>query len=169
MIDEFEPLTVFIGANGVGKVDLFYKLAATHNGVIVCNMKDIDLAGSPSVARDSLSELYGTLPFSTICFQEPERGVHPWLMHKIMSGFEQMTKGGYLPPVQVLLSTYSPMILNLIDPEQVRVVELNGNGGSAVRSLPLDSAYFQAALKAFNGDLGEMWFTNVFGGNPSGN
>jgi predicted ATPase len=53
-----------------------------------------------------------------------------------------------------------------VEPHQVRAVELDGEGKTQVHNLPIDSVRFQKALEAYDGDLGELWFTNVFGGNP---
>jgi predicted ATPase len=69
-------------------------------------------------------------------------------------------------PVQVLITTHSPVLLNYVEPHQVRAVELDGEGKTQVHNLPVDSVRFQQALAAYDGDLGELWFTNVFGGNP---
>jgi AAA15 family ATPase/GTPase len=47
-----------------------------------------------------------------------------------------------------------------------RAVELDKEGKTQVHKLPIDSLRFQKALEAYDGALGELWFTNVFGGNP---
>jgi predicted ATPase len=77
------------------------------------------------------------------------------------------TEGIAGKPVQVLITTHSPVLLNYVEPYQVRAVELDNEGKTQVHSLPIDSVRFQKALEAYDGALGELWFTNVFGGNPA--
>jgi predicted ATPase len=114
-----------------------------------------------------LTALYQKETPSIICFEELENGVHPWLLHKMMELLKIVsTEGINGKPVQVLITTHSPLLLNYVEPYQVRAVELNKEGKTQVHTLPLESKRFQKALEAYDGELGELWFTNVFGGNP---
>jgi predicted ATPase len=114
-----------------------------------------------------LTALYQKETPSIICFEELENGVHPWLLHKMMELLKIVsTEGINGKPVQVLITTHSPLLLNYVEPYQVRAVELDHEGKTQVHALPLDSKRFQKALEAYDGELGELWFTNVFGGNP---
>jgi predicted ATPase len=115
-----------------------------------------------------LTALYQKETPSIICFEELENGVHPWLLHKMMELLKIVsTEGINGKPVQVLITTHSPLLLNYAEPYQVRAVELDGEGKTQVHKLPIDSVRFQKALEAYDGELGELWFTNVFGGNPT--
>lgn len=115
-----------------------------------------------------LTALYQKETPSIICFEELENGVHPWLLHKMMELLKIIsTEGINGKPVQVLITTHSPLLLNYVEPYQVRAVELDGEGKTQVHKLPIDSVRFQKALEAYDGKLGELWFTNVFGGNPT--
>jgi predicted ATPase len=114
-----------------------------------------------------LTALYQENTPSIICFEEIENGIHPWLLHKMVELLKIVSTEGITGnPVQVLITTHSPVLLNYVEPHQVRAVELDGEGKTQVHNLPVDSARFQKALEAYDGDLGELWFTNVFGGNP---
>jgi predicted ATPase len=114
-----------------------------------------------------LTALYQENTPSIICFEEIENGIHPWLLHKMMELLKIVSTEGITGnPVQVLITTHSPVLLNYVEPHQVRAVELDGEGKTQVHNLPVDSVRFQKALEAYDGDLGELWFTNVFGGNP---
>jgi predicted ATPase len=114
-----------------------------------------------------LTALYQENTPSIICFEELENGVHPWLLHKMMELLKIVSTQGIIgKPVQVLITTHSPVLLNYVEPHQVRAVELDKEGKTQVHKLPTDSARFQKALEAYDGALGELWFTNVFGGNP---
>ena len=115
-----------------------------------------------------LTALYQEETPSIICFEEIENGVHPWLLHKMMELLKLVSTEGITgKPVQVLITTHSPTLLNYVEPHQVRAVELDNEGKTQVHNLPTDSVRFQKALEAYDGSLGELWFTNQFGGNPS--
>lgn len=114
-----------------------------------------------------LTALYQENTPSIICFEEIENGVHPWLLHKMIELLKIVSTEGITgKPVQVLITTHSPVLLNYVEPHQVRAVELDNEGRTQVHSLPIDSVRFQKALEAYDGELGELWFTNTFGGNP---
>ncbi|MFN6564832.1 MAG: AAA family ATPase [Nostoc sp. ChiSLP01] len=114
-----------------------------------------------------LTALYQENTPSIICFEEIENGVHPWLLHKMMELLQIISTEGITgKPVQVLITTHSPVLLNYVEPYQVRAVELDSEGKTQIHALPIDSERFQKALEAYDGALGELWFTNVFGGNP---
>jgi predicted ATPase len=115
-----------------------------------------------------LTALYQEDTPSIICFEEIENGVHPWLLHKMMELLKLVSTEGITgKPVQVLITTHSPTLLNYVEPHQVRAVELDNEGKTQVHKLPIDSVRFQKALEAYDGSLGELWFTNQFGGNPA--
>jgi predicted ATPase len=115
-----------------------------------------------------LTALYQEHTPSIICFEELENGVHPWLLHKMMELLKLVSTEGITgKPVQVLITTHSPTLLNYVEPHQVRAVELDNEGKTQVHNLPTDSVRFQKALEAYDGSLGELWFTNQFGGNPA--
>jgi predicted ATPase len=114
-----------------------------------------------------LTALYQENTPSIICFEELENGLHPWLLHKMMELLKIVSTEGITgKPVQVLITTHSPVLLNYVEPHQVRAVELDKEGKTQVHKLPIDSVRFQKALEAYDGALGELWFTNGFGGNP---
>jgi len=114
-----------------------------------------------------LAALYETGAPDIICLEEPENGIHPWLLHKIIELLNRISQdgiGGH--PVQFILTTHSIALLNYLKPEQIRAVELDEEGKTVVHKLPVDGQRFQKALDTFDGELGELWFTDMFGGNP---
>ncbi len=116
-----------------------------------------------------LAALYQVQTPSIVCFEEPENGIHPWLLRKMMEILNSVaTEGITGKAVQVLISTHSPVLLNYVKPEQVRAVEINNEGKTQVFALSTESARFQAAMESYDGELGELWFTNLFGVNPKG-
>ncbi|TVP61999.1 MAG: chromosome segregation protein SMC [Nodularia sp. (in: Bacteria)] len=114
-----------------------------------------------------LTALYQENTPSIICFEEIENGVHPWLLHKMIELLKIVSTEGIAgKPVQILITTHSPVLLNYVEPHQVRAVELDNEGKTQFHALPTDSKRFQKAMEAYDGALGDLWFTNVFGGNP---
>lgn len=115
-----------------------------------------------------LTALYQLGDIDILCLEEPENGIHPWLLHKLIELLNLVSQEGLRgKPIQILITTHSPVLLNYVEPEQVRAVELDEQGATQVHALPVDSKQFQAALEAYDGELGELWFTNLFGGNPT--
>ena len=114
-----------------------------------------------------LTALYDVSQPGLICFEEPENGIHPWLLNKLMELLKTVsTKGINGSPTQIIITTHSPVLLNFVEPKQIRAVELDDEGRTIINSLPFDTKRFQAAMDAYDGELGELWYTNLFGGNP---
>lgn len=66
---------------------------------------------------------------SVMLLEHPEDSVHSDLLVNLIA-----TLRAYIRPRQVLLTTHSPFVLNAIEPEEVRLVDLHG-GETSVRSL----------------------------------
>lgn len=114
-----------------------------------------------------LTAIYDVSQPGLICFEEPENGIHPWLLNKLMQLFKTVsTEGISGKPSQIIITTHSPVLLNYVEPEQIRAVELDDKGHTKISALPVETRRFQAAMDAYDGELGELWFTNIFGGNP---
>lgn len=106
-------------------------------------------------------------PDSRVCIEEPETGVHPRLLRDILDIFVELaypTNGA--EPIQVLLSTHSPYLLDFFKdmPECVRVFDLV-DGESQVRTLHQALEERRTPLDEF-GDLalGEAWHAGLIGG-----
>lgn len=99
---------------------------------------------------------------STLLFDEPELGLHPYALVLLGRLFRQATISplGW-PNKQVIVSTQSPLLLNEFEPEEVVVVERAG-GQSVFRRL--DSANLSEWLAEYT--LGELWQKNVLGARP---
>jgi predicted ATPase len=90
------------------------------------------------------------------------------VLHKMMELLKIVsTEGVTGKPVQVIITTHSPVLLNYVEPHQVRAVELDNEGKTQIHALPTETARFQKAMEAYDGALGELWFTGIFGGNPA--
>lgn len=47
------------------------------------------------------------------------------------------------------------------------LTQLTAQRYKSLYPLPTDSLRFQKAMEAYDNALGELWFTNIFGGNPN--
>ena len=99
---------------------------------------------------------------STLLFDEPELGLHPYAL--VLLG--RLFRGATISPLgwpskQVIVSTQSPLLLNEFEPEEVIVVE-RADGQSVFRRL--DSANLSEWLAEYT--LGELWQKNVLGARP---
>lgn len=97
-------------------------------------------------------------PPSTMLFDEPELGLHPYALTLLATLFQQASKGFGR---QVIVSTQSAPLLNEFAPEDVIVVE-RVEGQSTFRRL--DPTDLSGWLEEYS--LGELWQKNVLGGRP---
>lgn len=99
---------------------------------------------------------------STILFDEPELGLHPYALTLLANLFRQAAKayGTYISK-QVIVSTQSAPLLNEFSPEDVVIVE-RSEGQSIFRRL--DPASLNEWLQEYS--LGELWLKNILGGRP---
>lgn len=67
---------------------------------------------------------------SVLLIEEPETGIHFGLLRSVMKLFRDMTTGVYGPQAQILLTTHSPMLLNLVEPGEIRVVQRGEDDGA---------------------------------------
>lgn len=96
---------------------------------------------------------------STVLFDEPELGLHPYALTLLGNLFRQSpTK---ILRKQVIISTQSAQLINEFQPEDVIVVERQTSESTFRR---LNSADLSEWLQDYS--LGELWQKNVIGGRP---
>src|SRR5690606_23679070 len=72
-----------------------------------------------------------------LCIEEPERGLHPYLMNALVEQLRALSTGGDgRPPVQILLATQSAEFLNHLQPEEVRFLRRDASDGSVIVETP---------------------------------
>jgi len=97
-------------------------------------------------------------PPTTMIFDEPELGLHPYATSVLASLFKQAAAAGR----QLLVSTQSALLLDYFAPEDVVVVD-RVEGASTFRRLERND--LSEWLKQYS--LGELWQKNVFEGGPA--
>jgi predicted ATPase len=100
---------------------------------------------------------YHPTPPHTILLEEPETGVHPKRLAEIVELLKAVTQGrlgGF--PSQVIFTTHSPYLLDLLDvkEDQVLVFRRNDDGSRSVEAA--DEGRLQTFLDEFK--LGEVWY-----------
>jgi predicted ATPase len=102
-------------------------------------------------------------PPTTVLFDEPELGLHPYALTLLANMFKQAAVKYYgFVNRQVIVSTQSTLLLNEFTPEDVIVVE-RSQGQSTFRRL--DAGQLAEWLNVYA--LGELWQKNVLGGRPT--
>lgn len=91
-----------------------------------------------------------------IVVDEPELGLHPYALNVIAALFKKASRHA-----QVLISTQSSSFLDNFDPEDVAVVNREGEESQFTRP---DPEKLEAWLDEYS--LGEIWEKNVIGGGP---
>lgn len=97
----------------------------------------------------------GPNPASVLLVEEPETGIHFGLLKSVTKLFRDLSTGAHGgPPTQVILTTHSPMLLNLVEPEEIRIVERGDDGATKVSRF--SDAPGLAKLLDYQGP-GEIW------------
>ncbi len=107
---------------------------------------------------------YHPTPSRTILLEEPETGIHPKRLAEIMHLLREITQGKHGDhPAQVILTTHSPYLLDLVNLEtdQVLVFRRNDDDGSRTAE-PVDAERLKLFMDEFM--LGEVWYNQGEGG-----
>ena len=91
-----------------------------------------------------------------IVIDEPELGLHPYALDVLAALCRSASADS-----QILISTQSSTFVNSFDPEDIVIVERDGESSTLVRP---DANALEAWLDDYS--LGEIWEKNVIGGGP---
>jgi predicted ATPase len=105
---------------------------------------------------------------SLLAIEEPERGLHPYLLGQIVSLLRKIARGELGgKPVQVVLATHSAELLDHVQPEEVRFLSRSKeDGGVVVETAPINTPNWKATFREYDGSLGGMWLSGGLGGVP---
>lgn len=103
-----------------------------------------------------------------LAIEEPERGLHPYLLGNLMRFLRSMAHGELGPkPVQVVLATHSASLLDHAQPEEVRFFKRTADGSVAIESAPYDDkAPWSEYYSTYQESLGQAWLSGGLGGVP---
>ncbi len=106
-------------------------------------------------------------PPDLIVIEEPERGLHPYLLGEMISHLRKLTAGeNGTKPVQVVMATHSAELVNHLQPDEVRFLRRDSTTGSVqVSAAPTDDPQWKRALQEYE-TLGSLWLSGGLGGVP---
>ena len=150
----------------------------TASGQIELVARESD--GGEVIAADSLSQ--GTLyllailalahdpePPAIVCVEEADRGVHPRMLREVRDALYRLSypKDCGEPEraaVQVITTTHSPYLLDLLREHPEEVVLANKQGNAATFERLADRADLVELMREAN--LGDLWYSGILGGVP---
>jgi predicted ATPase len=111
---------------------------------------------------------YQTAPVELVAIEEPERGLHPYLLGEVVKLLRDLATGKLGPrAIQVVLATHSAELLEFVRPEEVRFLDrLPEDGSVRVRQIDITSPTWQAAWREYAESLGGAWLSGGLGGVP---
>jgi len=149
-IPELEELTTGLTAHDPGQTYIRIREKGLKTTIPAWGMSDGTLR-----LLGHLATLYSPSPPSLVCFEEPENYVHPQLLELIVELLKNAAS-----ETQVLVTTHSPYLVDLLQPEDLFIVEKQ-EGKTQVKQVA-DQKEIKEALKALG--LGELWYSGSFGG-----
>lgn len=127
-----------------------------------------DLSQGTLLALAILSLAYNPEPQPIVCFEEPDRGIHPRLLRDIRDALYRLSypedHGEDRPPIQVIATTHSPYMLDLFREHPQEVVIASKAEGFATFERLSDMPNHEEILR--DAHLGDAWYTGVLGGTP---
>lgn len=100
--------------------------------------------------------------------EEPERGLHPYLLGKLIFFLRDLAYGRVGPRrVQIVLATHSAELLEHLQPEEVRFFSRSSEDGSIiVEEAPTASPEWEQAFREYQQSMGSLWLSGGIGGVP---
>jgi predicted ATPase len=102
-----------------------------------------------------------------IAIEEPERGLHPYLLQQLVNILRKLSQGQLGPKaVQVVAATHSAELLEFLEPEEVRFFDRSGEDGAVkVREVPSGTDW-ETFFEEYQRSLGTAWLSGTLGGVP---
>lgn len=146
-----------------------------HHRILFADRWRAEVTYEPSQVSDGsiLLLTYLLLPFQSptpdiITIEEPERGLHPFLMQQLILALRRLATGDLGPrAIQVLLATHSAELLEFVAPREVRFFRrCKQTGETIVEAAPVDDPSWPASLREYDNSLGDLWLSGGLGGVP---
>ncbi|MBN1605618.1 MAG: AAA family ATPase [Polyangiaceae bacterium] len=103
-----------------------------------------------------------------LAIEEPERGLHPYLVGELVALLRRLSTGEFGgTPIQIVLATQSADLLDHLEPEEVRFLNRDASDGS-VRAETVDTKTpgWDKAFDEYKKSLGSAWLAGSLGGVP---
>lgn len=107
-------------------------------------------------------------PPDLLLIEEPERGLHPYLMEQVMGMLRALAHGTLGPkPVQVVMATHSAELLDHAQPEEVRFINRRRDDGSTTVYAPdTQGENWREVFALYERSLSGIWLSGTAGGVP---
>jgi len=111
---------------------------------------------------------YQSAAVDLVTIEEPERGLHPYLVGELIKLLREMATGKVGPrPIQFVLATHSAELLEFVRPEEVRFLNRSPADGSVEATrIDTSSADWEQAFREYAQSLGSAWLAGGLGGVP---
>jgi len=146
-----------------GKKSFLVRTAKGHH-----RLRAADLSQGVLFALAFLTLAYLPDPPAIVCFEEPDRGIHPRLLVDIRDAMYRLAfpekYGEKRKPVQVIATSHSPYLLDLYreHPEQIVIAHKDEQGTHFERLS--EKPHLNEILEG--APLGDIWFSGILGGVP---
>lgn len=103
-----------------------------------------------------------------IAIEEPERGLHPYLLGQLVRLLRAMSRGELGGrSIQIVAATHSAELLNHLEPDEVRFLSRDDQDGSTIiESVKSGDSDWRRAFTEYDASLGNMWLSGGLGGVP---
>ncbi|MCI0676249.1 MAG: AAA family ATPase [Phycisphaerales bacterium] len=122
------------------------------------------------LALTMLALAYLPEPPPLVCFEEPDRGIHPRLLRDVRDALYRLSYpeefGETRKPIQVIATTHSPYLLDLFRDKPEEIVIANKLGDNVKFERLSERKDLHSILE--DSHLGDAWYTGVLGGVPAG-
>jgi len=111
---------------------------------------------------------YQSPPVDVVAIEEPERGLHPYLVEQLVGFLRKLSRGELGPRrIQVVLATHSPELLDYVRPEEVRFLSRRPEDGSVTAtSVATADPDWPRYFREYRESLKEAWLSGGLGGAP---
>lgn len=110
---------------------------------------------------------YQTEPPDLITIEEPEHGIHPYLMQQLVEMLRGIATGTIGPrAIQVVLATHSAELLEYLRPEEVRFLSRKDDGSVVIEEAPVNDPDWKRVYDEYQQSLGGLWLSGNLGGVP---
>jgi predicted ATPase len=160
-LPEFDRILFNTPGGGTREIEL--RVKRRKQGIRASDVSDGTL-----FALAMLTVAYSTQPPPFVAIEEPERGIHPRLLRRVQDALYRLAfpekNDESRDPVQVVVTTHSPFLLDLYrdHPEEIVLAERIGLEARFARLVDKES------VSELLGDsrLGDLWYSGILGGVP---
>lgn len=143
-VDDPEQIPMLQRSDGKG---IYFELASGGEAVPARQVSDGVL-----LVLAYLTILHLPRPPRVVLVEEPENGIHPRRLQDVLTILRELVSGQ--SQTQIILTTHSPYVVDLFEPEEVTLCQKQQDGSIGVRRLS-DSKAVRDQMDVFT--LGEIW------------